>query len=80
VREENSFAPEDAATSAVVNPASTASGGNAGSPVDGTSTPVISPADADEDPEAAPNDSSDGLAPGPKMGKDSCGGNKASVS
>jgi hypothetical protein len=34
------------------------------------STSTASPADADEDLRAAPNDSSDGLAPGPKMGKD----------
>jgi hypothetical protein len=35
------------------------------------STPTASPADANEDPGATQNDSSDGVAPGPKMGKDS---------
>jgi hypothetical protein len=34
------------------------------------STPAASPADANEDPGAAPNDSTDGLALGLKMGKD----------
>jgi hypothetical protein len=33
------------------------------------STPTASPTDTNEDPGAAPNDSSDGLAPGPKMGR-----------
>jgi hypothetical protein len=41
------------------------------------STPTASLTDANEDPRAAPNDSSDGLAPGPKMGKDSNGGEEA---
>jgi hypothetical protein len=38
-----------------------------------SSTPAASPANVDEDPEATPNDSSDGLTSGPKMGKDSDG-------
>jgi hypothetical protein len=41
------------------------------------STPDASPADVDEDLEAVPNDSSDGLALGPKMGKGSDGGDEA---
>jgi hypothetical protein len=40
-------------------------------------TLAASPADADEDPRATPNDSSDGLILGPKMGKDSDGGDEA---
>jgi hypothetical protein len=44
-----------------------------------SSTPAASPADTDEDPGATPNDSNDGLDPGPKMGKDSDGGNEANA-
>jgi hypothetical protein len=40
-------------------------------------TPAASPANADEDPGAVPNDSSDDLAPGLKMEKDSDGRDKA---
>jgi hypothetical protein len=43
------------------------------------STPTASPVDADEDPETAPNDNSDGLALGPKMGKDNNGGDEAGL-
>jgi hypothetical protein len=43
------------------------------------STPTASPVDIDEDPMAMLNDSSDGLAPGSKMGKDSGGGDEAGV-
>jgi hypothetical protein len=43
------------------------------------STPAASHTDANENPGAAPNYSSDGLAPGPKMRKDSDGGDKASA-
>jgi hypothetical protein len=42
-------------------------------------TLAASPADADEDPEAAPDDSSDSLALGPKMGKDSNGRDEADM-
>jgi hypothetical protein len=44
-----------------------------------SSTPTASPTDVDENPRATPNDSSDGLALGPKMGKDSNGGHEAGV-
>jgi hypothetical protein len=40
-------------------------------------TPAASHADADEDPEAVPNDSNDGLTLSPKMGKDIDGGDEA---
>jgi hypothetical protein len=43
------------------------------------STLTASPVDADEDPETAPNDNSDGLALGLKMGKDNNGGDKAGL-
>jgi hypothetical protein len=42
-----------------------------------SSTPAASPTDAHEDPGAVPNDSSDGLAPGSKMGESSAGGDQA---
>jgi hypothetical protein len=77
VHEVKSTSPKDAAASAAVNLASTAFAGNAGALADKTSTPAASPTDANEDLGAAPNDISDGLAPGPKMGKDSNGGYEA---
>jgi hypothetical protein len=79
VHEEKSSSLEDAAASATVNPTSTTSIGDAAAPVEKSSTPAASPADVDEDPRAVPNDSSDGLAPGPKMGKDSCGREEVDV-
>jgi hypothetical protein len=42
-------------------------------------TLAASPADADEDPMATPNDSNDGLAPGQDTGKSSGGGDEASM-
>jgi hypothetical protein len=74
VREEKSSNPKDAAAFAVVNPTLTTSAGDAGAPVEKSSTPAASPADAYEDPWAAPNDSSDGLSSGTKMGKDNDSG------
>jgi hypothetical protein len=74
VHEEKSFGPKDAAAFAVVNPTSTTSASDAGAPVEKSSTPAASPTDADEDPWATQNDSSDGLSSGLKMGKDSDGG------
>jgi hypothetical protein len=65
--------------SVVVNPVSTASADNGGTPTEKSLTLVASPADADEDSEAVPNDSSDGLSPGPKMGEGSGGGDEASA-
>jgi hypothetical protein len=62
-RAEKSSGPENAAAFAVVNPASTAD--DAGAPADRASTRAASPADADEDPEATSNDSSDSLVSGP---------------
>jgi hypothetical protein len=43
------------------------------------STLAASPANADEDPEATPNESNDGLALGSDTGKSSGGGDKASA-
>jgi hypothetical protein len=80
VHEDKSLGPEDAAASTIVNPASTASAVDAGAPMDGSSTPVTSLANADEDPRAAPNDTSDGLAPALKMGKDSDNRDEADTS
>jgi hypothetical protein len=76
VREEKSSGPEDVVASAIVNPASAAF---VSAPAEKSSTPAASPADVDEDPRVTPNDSSDGLAPGPKMGKDSGGRDEAAA-
>jgi hypothetical protein len=67
VREEKFAKVEDMAASATVNPVSTASADDIGTPAEKSLTPVVSPVDAAEDPRAAPNDSSYGQAPGPKM-------------
>jgi hypothetical protein len=80
VREDKSPDPEDAAASTIVNPASIASAVDVGALMDGTSTPVTSLANADEDPRVAPNDTSDGLAPSLKMGKDSGSRDEADTS
>jgi hypothetical protein len=79
VREEKSTSAEDVAASTAVNLASTASTDDAGAPTEKPSTLAASTTNADEDPGAAPNDSSDGLALGPKIGKDHDSGDKASV-
>jgi hypothetical protein len=78
-REEKSSDPKDVAAPAAINPASTASVDDTGAPTDGTLTLVASPADADEGPGVMPNDSSDDLALGPKMGEDNGGGDKANA-
>jgi hypothetical protein len=75
--EEKSAGAKDAVVSAAVNPVSTTSADDAGTLAEKSSTLATSPADADEDPRAVPNDSSDGLALGPKMGEDSGGGDEA---
>jgi hypothetical protein len=79
VREEKSTGAEDVATSVAVNPASTASADDVGAPAEKSLIPAASPTDTDEDPVAAPNDSSDGLAPTSKMGKDNDDGDKTGV-
>jgi hypothetical protein len=76
-REEKSTGVEDTTTSAAVNPISTASADGIGILAEKSSTPAASLADAAEDPEAVPNDSSDGLAPGLKMEEGSGGGDEA---
>jgi hypothetical protein len=50
MHEEKSSSPKGVAASSVVNPASTASTGNANTPIEKSSTLATSPADADEDP------------------------------
>jgi hypothetical protein len=70
---------KDAVASTAVNPISTASSGDVGTLAEKSLTPAASPIDADEDLGVVPNDSSDGLAPGPKMGKGSGGGDEASA-
>jgi hypothetical protein len=67
------------AISAAVNPVSTASADDIGTPVEKSSTLAVSPTDAAEDPGAAPNDSSDGLALSLKMEEGSGGGDEAGV-
>jgi hypothetical protein len=78
--EKKSVGVEDAATSAAVNPVSTASADDIGIPTEKSLTPAASLADAAEDLGAVPNDSSDGLAPDPKMEEGSGGGNEAGAS
>jgi hypothetical protein len=76
-REENSVGAEDAAASTAINPVSTAFTNNIGTPAEKSSTPVASPADADNDPVVVLNDSSDGLAPGPKVEEGTDNGDEA---
>jgi hypothetical protein len=64
-------------TSTAVNPGSTASADNIGTPAEKSSAPTASPVNADNDLMAEPNDSSDGLALGPKMEEGSSGGDEA---
>jgi hypothetical protein len=78
VHEEKFAGAKDAAASAAVNLVSTASADDTGTPAEKSSTPAASLADADDDdPRAVPNDSSDDLAPGPKMEEGSGGGDEA---
>jgi hypothetical protein len=73
---EKSTGAKDVVASAAVNPVSTTSTDDSGTLAEKSSTPAASPADADEDPGAVPNDSSDGLASGLEMGEGSGGGNE----
>jgi hypothetical protein len=70
---QKSVGAEDVATPAAVNLVSTVS-------TDDIGTPAASPADADNDPEVEPNDSSDGLAPGLKVEEGNDGGDEADAS
>jgi hypothetical protein len=79
VREEKSSNPEDAAASTTVNLALTAFASDVGAPAEKSSTLAASPVDAAKDTGAAPNDSSDGLAPGPTMGEGSNDRDEADV-
>jgi hypothetical protein len=75
--EEKSVDAKDAATSAVINPVSIAFADDIGTLVEKSLTPTASPADVDDDPRVEPNDSSDSLAPGPKMEEGSDNGDEA---
>jgi hypothetical protein len=77
---QKSVGAEDVATSAAVNLVSTASTDDIGTPAEKFLTPAASPADADNDPEVEPNDSSDGLAPGLKVEEGNDGGDEADAS
>jgi hypothetical protein len=68
-RKEKSTGAKDVVASAIVNLASTNSADDVGALAEKSLTPVASPAGANKDPGALPIDSSDGLAPGPKMGR-----------
>jgi hypothetical protein len=77
MREEKSTGAECTNASAAFNHASTASVDDADSPAEKSSTLAASPTDADEDPGATPNDSSDGLALGQDAGKSSASRDEA---
>jgi hypothetical protein len=76
-REEKSVGAKDAAASAAINLASTASADDINTPAEMSSTPAASPADADNDPRVGLNDSSDGLGPGPKVEEGTSGRDEA---
>jgi hypothetical protein len=76
-REEKSVGVKDAATFAAINPVSTASVDDIGTPAEKSLTLVASHADADNDPRVGPNDSSDSLTPGPKVEEGTSGGDEA---
>jgi hypothetical protein len=67
VCEKKSASTKYAATSTAINPVSTASTDDIGTPAEKSSTPAASPIDADNDPRVGPNDSSDSLSPGLKV-------------
>jgi hypothetical protein len=67
---------EDAATSAAINPVSTASTDDIGTPAEKSSTPAASPTDVDNNPRVEPNDSSDGLASAPTVEEDNGSGDE----
>jgi hypothetical protein len=77
VCEEKSIGAEDAAASTAINPASTAFADDIDAPAEKSSTPATTLADANEDPRAMPNDSSDGLASGQDAGKSSASEDEA---
>jgi hypothetical protein len=77
MREEKSTGAECTNASAAFNHASTASVDDADAPAEKSSTLAASPTDADEDPGATPNDSSDGLALGQDAGKSSASRDEA---
>jgi hypothetical protein len=62
VCEEEPTSVVDVAASTTVNPTSTGYADDADAPTEKSLTLAASPADADEDPRVAPNDSSDSLA------------------
>jgi hypothetical protein len=76
-REEKSANAKDVVASAVVNPVSTASADDTDTPAEKSSTPTTSLADDDSGVE--PNDSSDGLALGPKVEEGNDDGDEASA-
>jgi hypothetical protein len=65
------------AASAAINSVSIASADGIDTPAEKSSTLAASPADADNNPEARLNDSSDGLASGSKVEEGSDGGDEA---
>jgi hypothetical protein len=75
--EENSADAKDAATVATINLISTTSTDDIGTMAEKSSTPAASPVDADNDSGVGPNDSSDGLTPGPKLQEDTGGEDEA---
>jgi hypothetical protein len=75
--EDKSVDAEYAATSTAVNPVSTASADDIGTPAKKFLTLAAAPTDADNDPGLQSNDSSDGLAPGLKMEEGTGGGDEA---
>jgi hypothetical protein len=75
--EEKSVGAEDATASAAINPVSTTSTDDIDTSVEKSSTPAVSPTDADNNPEVEPNDSSDGLTLGPKVEEGTGGGDEA---
>jgi hypothetical protein len=76
---EKSVGAEEVATSVVVNPVSTASANDISTRAEKSLTPAVSHADAENDPRVEPNNSGDGLAPGPKVEEGNGGGDEASA-
>jgi hypothetical protein len=77
--EEKSVGAEDAAASAAINLVSTASVDDIDTSIEKSSTPAVSLADANNNPEVEPNDSSDGLTLGPKVEEGTGSGDEASA-
>jgi hypothetical protein len=74
---EKSADAKDASASASINPISTTSIDDIGTPTEKSLTPAASPTNADNDPGVEPNDSSDGLASGPKVEEGTSGRDEA---